>query len=212
MLNLGADFVTSDVLRQACENADGIIIGGLGEVGYGEKDTEKAKWFKRMRSKVLPVLREVIENEDAKVLGICLGHQLLGEAMGAQVAFSPEQTELGVTKITLTEEGRKDPLFQGLEPEFLAIEGHRDAVLELPNGFTHLATSEKCPLQSFRYNKYVYGVQFHPELNREEYAFRTSLYSAYSENASNTSQHDGEELTTDVVIKNFINLAVTQKK
>src|ERR1700681_3161970 len=49
------------------------------------------------------------------VLGFCLGAQLIGEALGAHTEPSPFK-EVGIYPITLTEEGRRDPLLANLPP------------------------------------------------------------------------------------------------
>lgn len=98
-------------------------------------------------------------------LGICLGGQLLAQALGAEVR-KHHLTELGFFQIPLTEAGRYDQLFDGLPGHQLAFHWHQD-VFDLPDGATLLASNENAPNQAFRYSKNIYGLQFHIELNAE---------------------------------------------
>jgi GMP synthase-like glutamine amidotransferase len=205
VLNASSKFVTSDILLQACRQADSVIIGGLGEVGYGEQDPAKRRWFNELQHKLIPVLAAVIDNDDACVLGICLGHQLLAEALGGTVKYAPKQAEVGVTELKLTAAGQVDPLFAGVPARFRVIEAHKDMVVEVPPHTVLLASSERCPIQAFRYKKHVYGVQFHPELSAKEYDFRVSQYQAYARHDPNRGASLSQPLHNSQIIKNFLN-------
>ena len=115
-----------------------------------------------------PYLRDEIEliqaalEQNKKVLGFCLGAQLIGEALGAKTGRSPEK-EVGVYPITLTAEGKKDPLLAGLPESFPVIHWHND-MPGLTAEAVLLATSEGCPRQAVRYRKNVYGFQCHMEI------------------------------------------------
>lgn len=96
------------------------------------------------------------------VLGVCLGGQLLAKALGAQVQLGTA-TEIGLTPIILTEAGECDPLFEGLS-EVEAVEWHDDT-FDIPSGAVLLAQSDGCAHQAFRFGRWVYGLQFHPEVS-----------------------------------------------
>jgi GMP synthase-like glutamine amidotransferase len=66
--------------------------------------------------------------------------------------------------VTLTDKGVEDPLFAGIERNFVTYQWHDDS-FDLPPGCLLLASSPDCPHQSFRHGACVYGVQFHPEVN-----------------------------------------------
>lgn len=100
------------------------------------------------------------------VLGFCLGAQLIGEALGAQTQKSPHK-EIGIWPITLTEEGKNDPLFHDFNDSFDVIHWHND-MPGIPQGATLLASSLGCPHQAFRYNSYTYGFQFHMEITQTD--------------------------------------------
>ena len=68
--------------------------------------------------------------------------------------------------MTLTDDGRSDPVFAGLPAEFLTLQWHGDT-FSLPDGAVLLASSPAYPNQAFRWGRSAYGVQFHLELSRE---------------------------------------------
>ncbi len=96
-------------------------------------------------------------------LGICLGHQLLADALGGTVAVGTEP-EIGVLPISLTGAGRRDPLFDGLPAEGTCFQWHGAAVQRLPEGARTPAKTEVCPVQSIRVGDRAYGLQFHVEI------------------------------------------------
>lgn len=98
------------------------------------------------------------------VLGICLGAQLIGEALGARTERSPNK-EIGVFPIELTEEGLNDPLLRGLPTRFSVAHWHND-MPGLTAEAAILAGSRGCPRQIIRYSPLVYGFQCHPEINK----------------------------------------------
>lgn len=99
------------------------------------------------------------------LLGFCLGAQLIAEALGATTLRSPEK-EIGIWPITLTEEGKLDPLFDSFANSFDVIHWHND-MPGIPKDSVLLAYSKGCPNQAFRYNDRVYGFQFHMEITPE---------------------------------------------
>lgn len=104
---------------------------------------------------------------DVPVLGICLGHQILADALGGEVVVGhPTAGEEGARVVSLGDAGRADSLFGGLGEAFTVAESHHDAVVRAPEGATVLASSEDCPIQAFRVGSAV-GVQFHPEASPE---------------------------------------------
>jgi len=97
---------------------------------------------------------------DMPVLGICFGAQLAAMIHGAEVRANHVK-EIGIYRVSLTEEGKADPLFDGFEQEFEVFHWHGDT-FDIPPGATHLAVGEDCRNQSFRMGTTV-GVQFHLE-------------------------------------------------
>ncbi len=102
---------------------------------------------------------------DLPFLGVCFGGQFLARVLGADVHRN-EVREIGIYKAVLTEEGRQDKLFAGIEPEFEVFHWHGDT-FNIPFGATLLATGETCHNQAFRKGNAV-GIQFHIEPRVDE--------------------------------------------
>jgi GMP synthase (glutamine-hydrolysing) len=96
--------------------------------------------------------------------GVCLGVQLLAASLGARVYAGPEP-EVGLLPVTLTPDGRSDPVFAGLPRELVTLQWHGDT-FDLPESAVRLAGSPAYENQAFRYRR-AYGVQFHLEVSAE---------------------------------------------
>ncbi|HAT6802852.1 TPA: glutamine amidotransferase [Citrobacter freundii] len=99
------------------------------------------------------------------VVGICLGSQLIGEALGARVCQSPEK-EIGHYPITLTEAGKQHPLLAHFGSPLTVGHWHND-MPGLTDQATVLAASVGCPRQIVQYGNFVYGFQCHMEFTAE---------------------------------------------
>ncbi|MDE1174939.1 MAG: type 1 glutamine amidotransferase [Parvibaculaceae bacterium] len=95
------------------------------------------------------------------VVGVCLGAQLLGTALGAPHAHSPEK-EIGQFPIRLTDEGRADPKFAHFGDMLDAGHWHSD-MPGLTGNSRVIAYSEGCPRQIIKYGELAYGFQCHME-------------------------------------------------
>jgi len=112
----------------------------------------------------IELMQKVIQ-AGKKVIGVCLGAQLMGCAFGADVQRSPER-EIGVFPITLTEAGEKNKNTHSFGKTLLVGHWHGD----MP-GITAkskiLAVSKGCPRQIIAFAPNAYGFQCHMELTKE---------------------------------------------
>lgn len=95
------------------------------------------------------------------VLGICLGAQVLARAYGAENLLGVAR-EFSWTPLSVTNEGRNDPLFAALQDGFTSFQWHVDTYT-LPEGAVRLAETESVKNQCFRVGRATYGMQFHFE-------------------------------------------------
>lgn len=99
------------------------------------------------------------------VVGICLGHQLLAAALGAEVG-PMEKPEAGLCPVDLTPAGQTDTILAGIAWRSLQFQLHAREAKSVPPGATLLATSPSCQVQAFRAGLRSYGFQYHPEADR----------------------------------------------
>lgn len=101
--------------------------------------------------------------QDKPVLGICLGAQLLAHALGAPVRRH-RQPEIGWYELKVTPQGRADPVLGVLDAVVPVFQWHA-RTFELPTGAHHLARTQTCENQAFRWGENAYGLQFHMEMD-----------------------------------------------
>jgi len=108
-------------------------------------------------------IRRWVQEFNRPYLGICLGHQLLAEALGGQV--SPmAKPEVGLASVDLTPAGRRDPLFAGFDTRLQTLQWHGAEVSRLPQGAEILAANSACQVQAIRWGRHAYGFQYHIEM------------------------------------------------
>lgn len=98
------------------------------------------------------------------VLGVCFGHQLLAQALGGRVEQNPRGREIGTYELAVLD---NDPVLDGGERPYEVNMSHVDSVVELPPGARVLARTERDPHAALRFAGNAWGVQFHPEFDRE---------------------------------------------
>ncbi len=99
------------------------------------------------------------------ILGICFGSQLLAKAVGGSVSSGPT-FEIGMVPVTLTDEGKTDPVFSQLSSIFQFFQWHGEGII-LPPELQPLVASTDFPVQAFRVKDRCYGLLFHPEMEEE---------------------------------------------
>ena len=100
------------------------------------------------------------------VLGICLGAQLIADALGATV-FPNARPEIGWFPVQKTVAAGRSDLGAVFPDRFEALHWHGDT-FALPEGAVHLARSQACENQGFIYAERVIALQFHLETRRAD--------------------------------------------
>jgi GMP synthase (glutamine-hydrolysing) len=134
---------------------DGLIIMG-GPMSVS--DEQEFPWLKDEKA----LISSAIE-EQKKVLGICLGSQLVAECLGSKVYknhtqeigwFPVKKTFLFHSWFTIFDEKEEEVMFHW----------HNDTY-DIPEGAVRLFKSDACENQAFQYDDHVLALQFHPEMN-----------------------------------------------
>jgi GMP synthase (glutamine-hydrolysing) len=163
----------------------GIILGG-GPYNVSDPSESKSPTQQRVEAELLPLIARIVD-ADFPFLGCCYGVGTLGSVVGASVDRTyPEP--VGAMTITLTDEGRRDPLFVDMPEVFDAYGGHKEGVSALPSQLVRLAYSADCPFQAFRAGANVYATQFHPELDADGICTRIDVYKDYGYFAPETAE------------------------
>jgi GMP synthase (glutamine-hydrolysing) len=100
-------------------------------------------------------------------LGVCFGHQMLGQGLGGKCVRNPRGREIGTLLVETLPAAASDPLLGELPPTFEANVTHLDTVSELPPGAVALARSAQEDHHAVRFGEACWGVQFHPEIDRD---------------------------------------------
>ncbi|PIN15968.1 putative glutamine synthetase [Handroanthus impetiginosus] len=146
-------------LDQLC-NYEGFVVSGSPYDAYGNEH-----WILE-----LCFLLQTLFAIQKKVLGICFGHQVLCRALGGKVAKSYSGWDIGVRKVSLSEDfysyGLSDEQDE-IPPTLSIIKCHQDEVWEVPEGAQALAFSEKTGVEMFSFGDNILGIQGHPEYTKD---------------------------------------------
>ncbi|MEM7338430.1 MAG: type 1 glutamine amidotransferase [Actinomycetota bacterium] len=162
-LPAGAELVMVDA-RTADElpdhaDCDGWVIPGSRQSVYDDDP-----WIDRLRTWTAEAL-----DRRTPLAGICFGHQLVAQAMGAPVAKFDGGWNIGA--IDYEVEGESAHV--DAPERFRLIASHQDQVLQLPAGAELFATAPRCAVAGFTVDDHVLTVQGHPEF---EAPLAASLY------------------------------------
>jgi GMP synthase-like glutamine amidotransferase len=107
-------------------------------------------------------------------VGLCLGHQLLADALGGSVGLAGAG-EVGLKDISITAEGLRHPFFTGLSGTHKVMQWHFAEVKSPPANATVLATSRDVAIQAIAIDRHAIGLQFHAEFTPQTVASWESL-------------------------------------
>lgn len=148
-------FFEKDITFPDLSNIDMLIVlGGRMNVD----DETEFPWLKQEKD----FIKQAIDS-NKKVMGICLGSQLISAALGSKV-YKGRETEIGFHPIQFNETALSTPLFQHFTNPYMVFQWHGDT-FDLPEEAQLLASSEGCKNQAFLWNTNVLAMQFHIEMN-----------------------------------------------
>lgn len=144
-LKIPSEIIPNSTSLEKIEEKDpaGIILGGGPSL---ERSGNSSLYVKQL---------------DFPLLGICLGHQIMAKAFGAEVGAAGIESYAKI-EINILKE---NDIFKGLGPSMEVWASHKDEVRTLPEEFEVLANSSICDIEAIKHlEKPLYGIQFHPEV------------------------------------------------
>ena len=176
----------------------------------GPMDTWQEKthpWLRKEKENI----NNFVLNKKKPYLGLCLGAQLLSEAIGGKVR-KMKTPEIGVLNVSINDDSS---IFSGLDKNLKALQWHSYEVCDLPLNAKVLASSSVCNIQAFSTEK-AFGLQFHVEQTNEtvpQWAcvpeYKSALEDTLGQNALEKFKKDVEENlnifnnSARIIYKNF---------
>ena len=154
---------------------DALVVMGGPQQAY---DDGSAPWIRPTKE----LLRAAVA-ERVPTLGVCLGGQLLAEATGGRVEKGEAGVEAGARLVAKRDAAWEDELFADVPFTPTVVQWHEDAIVDLPPGAVHLASSSKYAHQAFRVGDRAWGLQFHIETPPEMVRHWGAEYGAAVEEA-----------------------------
>ena len=149
-------FFEKDVALPGIENTDALLIMG----GYMNADQEdQFPWLGQEKA----FIKTAIE-EGKKVIGICLGAQLVAAALGSKV-YANKEKEIGFFPVEFTAAALAHPFFDHFHNPCTVFHWHGDT-FDLPGNAMLVASTAVCKQQAFLIDNQVLGLQFHFEMNK----------------------------------------------
>jgi GMP synthase (glutamine-hydrolysing) len=156
----GHELAEWDVPTRGRPSPDGydavIVLGGAMNVG----EELEHPWLRDEYE----LLRRCVEAK-MPLLGICLGAQTLAHSAGALVRKLPKP-QIGFRAVALTTAGEGDTVIGALPRSFPALFGNQ-YTFDVPAGAVELVCGD-CRPQAYRLGERAWGVQFHPEVRRDQ--------------------------------------------
>ena len=165
------------------------VMGGPMDVW----DIEEYPWLIAEKA----AIRRWVSELRKPYLGLCLGHQLLADALGG--TCGPQRPpEIGVLDIELNNDGKVDALFAGTASRQKCLQWHSVCVAQAPDEAVVLASSDICKVQAMRVGENAWSMQYHVEVEADTVsnwgevpAYREALLATLGEGGQTTMKSRG---------------------
>jgi len=161
-------------------------------------------------------IRRAVMDLKMPYLGLCLGHQLLAQALGGDVGPSA-RPEIGILDVTLTQAGLSNPFLKGLNQMQKCLQWHSAEITKTPDSVEVLASSPACKVQAMSYGSHAFSMQYHVELEDDTVPnwgaipeYKSALENALGTNAlpkfeaEASANMAGFNAAAEVLYKNFL--------
>ena len=171
------------------------VMGGPMDVW----DVEEHPWLIAEKA----AIRSWVSELNKPFLGLCLGHQLLADALGG--TCGPQKPpEIGVLDVELTEAGINSSIFKNLPAKQKCLQWHSVCVAQPPENSVVLASSDICPVQAMRVGQNAFSMQYHIEIEADTVAnwgeipaYKHALEQTLGPQALAQLQHDSNQFMNE---------------
>lgn len=151
-------YVCDDKFPKSVQEHEAWIITGSKHSVYDD-----IEWIRKLKDFVRSIAKA-----DKYCIGVCFGHQMLGEALGGKILKSPMGWCVGVHQFEIIES--KDWMIPESSKANLLM-SCQDQIQVLPPNSKIIARAPKCPVGMIQVGKKMLGIQGHPEFSSEYVKF-----------------------------------------
>lgn len=149
----------------------------------------------------------VLSLKKTKLIGVCLGSQIIAQVMGSQVTKGEKGPEVGFSDCKILD--KTSPVFRGIQSDFISAFHLHEDTFAIPKGSKHLLSSDNYSSQMFSYEDRVFGIQAHLEPNADMLNVWKKVHKEFIHSANVNPQDWLDKLktmeaTSKVIFRNMI--------